>query len=301
MSGSGILHQSVELERVNKKSATHFALCKGNRIRYLIDLNGGKRRLSGNVSAYSKKLGLLIKVLNFLPLRILEVGKFGYFVKAKLHSVIEQHRKDTGTSMWNVIVGTYDEKQKIVLQCFNETGDAIFIKIGNQSTEKEMRTEIQFLKEERRYKTFDLPILLGSDLRNQENPFSILVTKEFHGEKVAPVLNCEIIKIYQEISKEKREVNGVIYERSHGDFTPWNLRKSDRRYTLFDWEHTDFRVIGYDLMHYIMTIEIALNHRSLSEAYETGISSVKRFIPDFNAEKNIIISEYKKIIKELEY
>lgn len=45
MSNSGILQQAVKIKRVNRKQATHFALCNGDKIRYLIALKGGKKRL----------------------------------------------------------------------------------------------------------------------------------------------------------------------------------------------------------------------------------------------------------------
>ncbi|WP_418747613.1 hypothetical protein [Frisingicoccus sp.] len=301
MTGSGILQQAIDVKKSSKKAATHFALCNGNKIRYLIDLHGGKRRLSGNIATYSRKLGLLMKMINFLPFGVLEVGKLGYFAEARLHPEIERQKETTRTASWNVIVGTYDEKQKLVLQCFNKSGEAVFVKIGNQITAPEMETEIHFLSEGRLYQNFDLPVLLGSSMMSEINSFNIQITKEFHGEKVEPVLTDDIIKIYKELSTEKKEIKGVVYERSHGDFTPWNLKKRNGRYTLFDWEHTGFRSIGYDLMHYVMTIEIALNGRSLLYAYESGIKKIQRYIPDFKVERDVIIAEYKETIKELKY
>lgn len=301
MNGSGILRQAIEIKKVHKKNATHFVLCNGDRIRYIIDINDGKRRLSGNISTYSSKLSLLMKMLNLLPLSVFWVGRLGYFANVGLHIAVEQQRKATGTNAWNVIVGTYDEKQKIVLQCFNKIGEATFIKIGNKATKTEMNTEIQFLREGRKYETFDLPVLMGSSLISQTNPFNIQITKEFHGVKAIPILTEEIVKIYEEVSSEKKEVNGMIYERSHGDFTPWNLKKLDGRYTLFDWEYTGFRTHGYDLMHFVMTIEIALNGRNISEAFEKALNEIRCFKPDFEVDRNATIIEYKKVIKELEY
>lgn len=301
MADLGILQQAVDIKECSQKTATHFALCNGNRIRYLIALSGGKRRLSRNISTYSNKLELLMKLLNFLPFAVLKLGKLGYFVEAKLHPAIEQQRKTTRTVSWNVIVGTYDEKQKLVIQCFDKTGDAVFMKVGNQATAVEMDTEMRFLSEGRKYKSFDLPVLLGSSLMSESNPFNIQMTKEFRGEKVNPVLTDDIIRMYRELSAEKKKINGVVYERSHGDFTPWNLKKMNGRYTLFDWEHTGFRSFGYDLMHYTMTIEIALNGSSLLKAYEAGIKEIQKYIPDFKVDRNAILAKYREIIKELEY
>lgn len=301
MSDSGILWQALKIERVNRKYATHFALCNGDKIRYLIALDGGKKRLSKNISTYSSKLGLLMRLIEFIPFSVMIIVRLGYFVKANLHPVIESQRKNTGTEYWNVIVGTYDEKQKLVLQCFDQGGDSIFIKIGNQATDEEMHNEIAFLGESRHYKTFDLPEMIGHCFIDKEKPFNIQVTREFQGEKVEPILKKDIVKIYQELSSEKNVIDGIIYERSHGDFTPWNLKKGKFVYVLFDWEHTGFRTPGYDLMHYVMTIEIALNGKNLAEAYDIAIKQIQNFIPDFNVDKNMILTEYRKTIKELEY
>lgn len=301
MADSRILQQAINIKICSKKTATHFALCNGDRIRYLIALKGGKKRLSKNISTYSNKLGLLMKLLVFLPYDVLKSAKLGYFVEASLHPVIEQQRKTTGTALWNVIVGTYDEKQKLVLQCFDKAKDAIFIKIGNQSSVVEMNTEIDFLSEDRHYQSFDMPTLLNCCRMSENNPFNIQITKEFCGVKVEPVLTEDIVRIYHELSSEKKQINGTIYERSHGDFTPWNMKKLDGRITLFDWEHCGFRSQGYDLMHYMMSIAIALNGINLEEAYDNGIQEIKKFIPDFRADKVKILEDYKETIRELKY
>ena len=39
--------------------------------------------------------------------------KLGYPVKAELNNEVETCRKNTQKKHWNMIVGTYDEKQKI--------------------------------------------------------------------------------------------------------------------------------------------------------------------------------------------
>ena len=45
---------------------------------------------------------------------------------------------------------------------------------------------------------------------------------EFVGDKVEPILTQEIVEIYEELSKDKK--NGL--EFSHGDFAPWNLKRN---------------------------------------------------------------------------
>ena len=190
-----------------------------------------------------------------------------------------------------MIVGTYDEKQKIVLQCFNASENADFIKIGNAATEKEMNTEISFLRQKRVYSTFDIPQLLGSISRADGATFNIQITKEFIGSKVEPALTQETVDIYKELSKEKR--NGL--EFSHGDFAPWNLKRNGDRYTLFDWEHCGYRIPGFDLMHYATIVQKVLNGKELSEAFDEGLKNIHQFLPDFAIEKEGFFKEFEKL------
>lgn len=124
MQDSNIVLQVVKIENTNRKSATHFALCSGLHLRYLIDLDGGAKRLSENISTYSKKLSLLMQFINIIPFPILNLMKLGYFVKAELNKEVETCRQNIQKKHWNMIVGTYDEKQKIV------SFKVVFITIG---------------------------------------------------------------------------------------------------------------------------------------------------------------------------
>ena len=71
-----------------------------------------------------------MQFINIIPFPILNLMKLGYFVKAELNKEVETCRQNIQKKHWNMIVGTYDEKQKIVLQCFNASENADFIKIG---------------------------------------------------------------------------------------------------------------------------------------------------------------------------
>lgn len=291
MQDSNIVSQVVKIENTNRKTATHFALCNGSQLRYLIDLNGGAKRLSKNISTYSKKLNLLMRFIDIIPFSILSSIKLGYFVKAELDADVEACRKNTRKKHWNMIIGTYDEKQKVVLQCFNASGKADFVKIGNAATEKEMSAEISFLRQKRKYLTFDIPHLLGSISRTEGATFNIQITKEFIGSKVEPVLTQEIVDIYKELSKDKR--GDLVF--SHGDFAPWNLKKNGDRYTLFDWEHCGYRMPGFDLMHYATIIQKVLNGKELSDAFDDGLKNIHQFLPDFNMEKETFLVEFEKL------
>lgn len=291
MPNSNIISQVVKIENTDKKAATHFAICNGSHLRYLIDLNGGAKRLSKNISTYSKKLTMLMYFIDIIPFSLLSSMNLGRFVKPELDSEVEACRRITQKKYWNMIVGTYDEKQKIVLQCFNTSENADFIKIGNAATEKEMNAEISFLQQKRVYSTFDVPQLLGSVSRTDGANFNIQITKEFIGSKVEPILTQDIVNIYKELSSDTKD--NLTF--SHGDFAPWNLKRRGNKYTLFDWEHCGYRMPGFDLMHYATIIQKVLHGKELSEAFDEGLKNIHQFLPDFYVEKEAFLIEFEKL------
>lgn len=296
MKDSGILQQAVEIEKVKRKQASHFALCNGGRIRYLIAIDGGRKRLSDNISTYSNKLGLLMKLLRYLPFAFLKEIKLGYYVNATLHPAIEEEVQQCHSDAWNMIVGTYDEKQKLVLQCYSRNNPlSTFVKIGNRTTEKEMRAEIDFLNTRHTFSSLSIPTILGSKEKNANCPFNILITKEFVGKKVEPELTADIVRVYKEIAGNKKVVDGVKCEFSHGDFAPWNIKKKGNQYTVFDWEHCGYRVEGFDLMHYATIIEVVINGKDFSEAFESGIGNIRKYVPAFDIDKGKFLEEFTKL------
>lgn len=298
---SGILKQALKIERTKKKDASHFVLCNGEKIRYII-APSGKKRLSQNISTYSGKLGMLMKYLNCIPFWMLEKAGMGYFAKIKLHTEIEKAFEQTGKSAWNMIIGTYDEKQKLVMQCFgNDAYNAVFIKIGNSATEKEMSAEMNFLRMAGTYRTFEIPQLIAAIKADDSSPFNLQLTGEFKGEKVEPILTEDIIGIYKEISAIKHEnvVAPKGYAFSHGDFAPWNIKKTGNSYTVFDWEQCGYRIAGYDIMHYVTVIGVALNNLSFEDAYESGIIEIRKYIPEFEIDKEAFLNEFGKLITQL--
>lgn len=94
MQDSNIVSQVMKIENTNRKLATHFALCSGLHLRYLIDLDGGAKRLSENISTYSKKLSLLMQFINIIPFPILNLMKLGYFAKVELNKEVETCRQN---------------------------------------------------------------------------------------------------------------------------------------------------------------------------------------------------------------
>lgn len=298
--GSGILHEAIKITSCPRHEATHFAICHNSHIKFLIHIHSGVSYLRKTVAAYNKKLSLLLKLLPCIPTWLLHATGFGYFARISLHpsvkAVIPPDKE------WNILVGTYDSAQKIVFQCFsNINTPCIYVKIGNQGSAKQMENEILFLKNSQRYQSFEVPHLKYAELINEGVPFNIQVTEEFCGTKVPPILNEQVCRIAQEIAGSPININGVPHTFSHGDFAPWNIRKNGSLYTVFDWEHCGMRPVGYDLVYFCLMIEIALNHCSLSEAYERATTQVRQFIPELSPIKELILSHFKKTTKSLRF
>ena len=297
MDNSSIIDEVICLEKEKIKISTHFAFCVNRKIRYLISIKGGKKKIATNLSSYSKKHFLLMKLFIFLPLGLLKTMKLGYFVQARFCDEIDTYIKSVVKNefscahyQWNMIIGTYDNKQKLVVQCFDKRQSAVFLKIGNQNTAKEMLTEIDFLYSNPQYKTFDVPIVINKRQISDEYRFNIQVSKEFSGDKVAPVMNKDMYEIFNEItnSKDIKMVDGVPKYFSHGDFTPWNLKVQNGKYTLFDWEHCGMRFYGFDYIHFIYKIEILLNKTPSDKAIRIAIKELKKINPkNFTIPENI--------------
>ena len=137
--------------RVPPDRATHFALYRGDRVRYYIALEDGMgraagRRLSANVSAYSGKLDGLMKLLGRIPYRALQLAHIGAYVSLELDGqvadALDTVRRDvlkSGKIRWNVLVGSYVQKQKAVFQCFcADDAPAVYMKVGDTRASAEM-------------------------------------------------------------------------------------------------------------------------------------------------------------------
>lgn len=275
MSEISILNQCLNIKK--NKAITHFAVCNSNKIRYLVDINGGKKHLAKNISTYSNKLNLVMMLLKFIPLKLLEVLKLGYFVNVEVDSEIKKIYEELGIKNWNVIVGTYDKKQKLVFQCYKKNDLALFVKVGNINTAKEMAAEIDYLQKSPNYTTFSVPKLILNKTIKENSKFNIQVTQEFKGEKVETALNDYIYKIYRELSDDISDINGIKTTFSHGDFAPWNIKKENGQYIVFDWEHSDKRFLGFDLIHYTYMVERLLNKKEVNEAVKIAVEKAKSY------------------------
>lgn len=293
---SPILSQIAEIESCAPSRATHFALCNGRRLRYLIATNGGCRPLTRSAASYGGKLAVLLRLLPLLPFRLLAAAHLGFFARVGLHPAAQAAIPQK--MGWNMLVGTYDAKQKLVIQAFPQnSGDCIFIKIGNEATEEQMTAEMRFLQAEHaRFRRVQLPELLSAAYRTEGAPFNIQVTREFRGSKVPLELTADVIALQREIAGEAQLLDGTRYEFSHGDFTPWNLRRTDKGYIVFDWEHCGLKPCGYDLVYYAVVTRLACLKMGYDDAFASAISDIRRFIPDFSMDKTLFYQTFTSVI-----
>lgn len=294
---SGIMEEAMCLHRCSAAQATHFVLCKGAKLRYLIELRRGAQPLRRAIASYGGKLDLLLCLLHVIPYRFLAKAGLGYFAEVQLHpAVAEMVPKG---SAWNVLVGTYSDRQKLVFQCFGKDTAApcTYVKVGNKRSETQMHTEIAFLQEPHRFNLISLPKLLGARRRGGDCPFNMMLTEEFGGEKVAAKLTPEIYALYRELSAETRTVNGQTFVRSHGDFAPWNIRRLGAQFILFDWEFCGWRPRGYDVVHFLTIIGMNLQGLSFSDAFDTALAQVRHYEPDISLDKEAFYREYAELMQ----
>ncbi len=298
--GSGIIEEALKIAPCQAKDATHFVLCHGSRIKFIIELKSGTAKLQKNIATYNKKLTLLVKLLPIIPWKVLQKVGLGYFARVKLHPQVESFIP-TG-SKWNVLVGTYDEAQKLVLQCYTTAAEpCTFIKVGNKGSDIQMQREIDFLRKNQDFSTFHTPTLLGSSLMSEGFAFNIQATKEFNGKKVAPVLTEELFRIATEIAGPTIMQEGTAYTFSHGDFAPWNIRCEEGSYTVFDWEHCGLRPAGYDAAYFIIMADIALKKSNFDTAFQNAVEQLQRLSPNLKLDKVLIQQEFTKTTKTLNF
>ena len=220
------------------------------------------------------------------------MARLGYFVTVNLHSDIDSILKQQKKERWNAIIGTYDEKQKIVFQGFNSTEPAIFIKVGNKCTVSEMAQEMSFLCKAPSLKNFEIPEIISKVTLDENGKFSIQVTKEFHGKKVKPGVTNDVYAIWKEIASISDDGENSF---SHGDFTPWNLKKKKNGFVVYDWEHCGLRISGFDLMHYAIMPRLKLNNQNFDTAFDAALAEIREIDPMFDINKKLFKRELDRL------
>lgn len=284
---------AVKYKAVKQNASSHLAIVNGGNIRYLISNKKGLRNrarcvLANNVSSYSRKLGMLMRLLEFMPDYALRLAHLGRTLSVELpeevlsaiHEVIEKRWSNKDWD-YNIIVGSYVEKQKIVIQCF--TGDiadaTIYFKVCSDNAKEEIENETSYLRTPIKSKQFKNPKLCYSSLQKDGAKYNIQATEEFSGSKVEPELTQEIYQLFQEIASfkmyETDDGNKIAF--SHGDFVPWNLKHTEDGYIIFDWEYCGMRFYGFDLIHYLWQIHNKLRGQNEKEAIKESIKIAKQY------------------------
>ena len=306
---------SVKCKTSNVKDSTHIAIVNAGKIRYLIYNNESlqsraRKVLSDNISSYSNKLNLLMSSLTFIPTIALKLIHIGTVVSVVLPEEIENTMNEFVNGRWpnmkwgyNIIVGSYVEKQKMVIQCFteNENDIPVYFKICSNNARKEIENETRFLSYPIHSDLFKTPKLCYSKLQRDGALFNIQVTEEFSGDKVEPELTPEIYRLFKEISSFKKKITseGKQICFSHGDFVPWNMKRSKNGFIIFDWEYCGMRFYGFDLIHYLWQIHNKLMGQNDEQAIYESIRIAKsydeylRLIPDEDI-KNEYFAELRK-------
>ncbi len=296
----------IRKNRCKKRDATHFVIEKSGQARFFVSLSrNGKRNLAKHATGFSIGLRILLRMLPWIPLNLLLLIKLGYYCRLSLSIPISCFINSTLDvkvlgleNEYNVLVGTYTPKQKLVLQCSNNDVN-LYFKIGNMNSNSEILSEIEFLKKKTSFKSFAIPKFVSANRINQFIPYNILVTEEFSGKIIEAELNINIVRIAQEISKESIEVDGESLYFSHGDFAPWNIRQLEGDYIVFDWEYCGFRFYGYDLIHFLYQINNKLKDMKPQEALSEAISHIIDLKIDLKSENSFTL--YKKYIEYSKY
>lgn len=268
---SSIIDDALIIHPCAAAEATHFVIHKGTQLRYLI-AKDGVQPLVRCVVSYGGKAALLLRLLAYVPRPVLVWARLGFWAKVKMHESVRT--VIPRGCHWNILVGTYCEKQKLVFQCFEKKDkESLFVKVGNKASEREMQAEMSFLnKNGLSLHKVKLPQLVQTVFRSESCPFNIMITREFHGEKAAEQLSQDIVSVWREIAAVAQTVG---LEFSHGDFTPWNLRRSGKHHIVFDWEHCGMKPHGYDLLYWAVVTRLARRRMNFDEAYEDALAELK--------------------------
>ena len=85
-----------------------------------------------------------------------------------------------------------------------------------------------------------------------------------------PTLGKSIATITERHGAQLLDVGGA-----HGDWTPWNMGRSNGRLVVWDWERFDTEVpIGIDLVHFAFMVALRQRHRAPAEAQAHVLGTV---------------------------
>ncbi|MGX5857994.1 phosphotransferase family protein [Dyadobacter jiangsuensis] len=154
--------------------------------------------------------------------------------------------------------GTPGPEQKTTMYCYSPTGDEVFVKVGfSELACRLIVNEYQALiKLNCRLgvpRAYDLLDIKGGKVLTMEAKRA----DKFEG----TTIERKIIDYIRQICEiDYWSKDGIFYSMSHGDCCPWNfLQDTKGQIFLIDWELSDNRPVGYDLLTFIFRTEFLLN------------------------------------------
>jgi hypothetical protein len=255
---------------------SHVVVTQSGEVRYIIHNSSvGKKAFLRTFRPYSKLKKLFGQFIKICSIGSLKFIKGFSTATVRLNEDILKYLAtlDIESEIFNILIGTYDEFQKIIIQILCN-GSIYYLKVGDSSSLTLMLSEIGFLKEGLSFTNFDVPKYVSSKTSKNQN---ILVTEHFEGKKQQSIFDKKIFKCWEEICNlyEFKEEKGIRMAFSHGDFTPWNIILRDGKPLIYDWEYCGYRFYGFDIIHYNFQVERLINGNSTSEALEMAIDKVK--------------------------
>lgn len=288
-------------------SGTYLALPSKNNIRYLVELKENKPNkfwlkmfepysINGKVFKFFSHFlfNIFPKILSnniiFLESRN-EKNILDY-----IYRILNLDKKNI---IKNIYISTLGFDKKIVIQIVSLKNEKTFyIKITDKNFSYLLENEYNSINlfKKAQFNHLKIPNIVYYDSKQ-----NFLILESFDGKKVKPMINKNIILVYNEISSKNKETfdikfylekrikniislnnenSKIIYDLaykinknfknkqikvsySHGDFAPWNLRECERNlFYVFDWEYFDLRFEGYDIIHYLYQIQTLLKKKN---------------------------------------
>jgi hypothetical protein len=208
---------------------------------------------------------------------------------SKLYQIINKFTDANPDYIWAINRGTKSRYQKTTgLFISREPSKDFFFKWGNSKLAIEsIKNEIAIDKELKNHSF--APKMLQFQINENE---AFYTTAIIRGTKYKSLdINSNILALIHEIQsmQPQQAVNYYPHDKlitsfHHGDFSPWNLILEDDTQIIkaIDWEFCGIYPQGFDLLHYIFSVEFLIKKNSITQ--------------DIINEKYSIISDYYKTV-----
>ncbi len=199
-------------------------------------------------------------------------------------------------------LGTEDRFQKVTALIFDEKGDMLSIaKIGETSAAKKMILhEYQVLEKIKRLSLQNcvIPTALGcgsfgeitwmmQSVLSEGKPSSAALCEK-HFDFLAELASLtrtknklDAIPFWKQLNFPQQTSEIYPMVSAHGDFAPWNIRLTDKKIAVYDWENfIALAPAGWDIMRFIFMTERMLKKQPIEKIYSRFIEGEYRHISD---------------------